>query len=118
MRRVRKMVSVPAWLKAVQLGLLALAATCSTRSWAQPANDNFASAEVISGSWGMATNDNSTATSEFGEPSHAGSLATHSIWYQFIAPLDGEVAVDTYGSALGLDTVLAVYTGATLPTLN
>jgi uncharacterized delta-60 repeat protein/uncharacterized repeat protein (TIGR01451 family) len=112
------MISVTAWLKAVPLGLLALVATGSTRSWAQPANDNFASAEVISGSWGMATNDNSTATGEFGEPSHAGSLATHSIWYQFIAPLDGEVALDTYGSALGLDTVLAVYTGATLPTLN
>jgi len=80
------------------------------------ANDNFASATVLTGDWGSTNADNSLATAEPGEPSHAGYPANASLWYQWTAPKDGEVELDTIGSAA--DTVLAVYDGNNLATLN
>jgi len=87
---------------------------------AQPANDNWAAAQVITGTWGSVTNDNTDATAEPGEPNHAGSPATSSIWYRWVAPTDGEVTLDTIGSGdlFPLDTVLAVYSGTNLTTLR
>ena len=82
-----------------------------------PPNDNFASATVLTGYWGSTNVDNTLATAEAGEPSHAGFPANASVWYQWTAPQDGEVALDTIGS-IGLDTVLAVYTGSSLTSLN
>ena len=83
-----------------------------------PPNDNFASATVLTGGWGSANVDNSSATHEPGEPSHAGYSPNKSVWYQWTAPQDGEVTLDTVGSGSGVDTVLAVYTGASLASLN
>ena len=82
-----------------------------------PPNDNFASATVLTGVWGSTNVDNTLGTAEAGEPSHAGFAANGSVWYQWTAPQDGEVALDTIGS-VGLDTVLAVYTGSSLSSLN
>jgi uncharacterized delta-60 repeat protein len=79
-------------------------------------NDNFADATVLTGDWGSTNADNSLATYEPDEPSHAGYPANASIWYQWTAPKDGEVELDTIGSAV--DTVLAVYDGTNLATLN
>lgn len=123
MRTVRNIFSVPAWLKVIRLGVLAWAGAGAVSAWAQPANDNFASATVITGIFGtVITNDNTLATAEPGEPSHAGFAATNSVWYKWIAPLDGEVSFDTLGSVdskgRNLDTVLAVYTGAGLASLS
>ncbi len=77
-----------------------------------PANDSFASAVLLSGSTNIVTGSNTSATSELGEPSHAGNPATASVWWTWVAPDNGPVIVDTLGSAF--DTVLAVYTGDTL----
>ena len=81
-----------------------------------PPNDNFASATVLTGDWGSTNVNNSVATHEPGEPSHAGFPANASVWYQWTAPSDGEVTLDTIGSSA--DTVLAVYTGTSLAALN
>src|SRR6266576_3773532 len=82
---------------------------------AQPANDNFADAEDVTGLngglFGSVTNDTTSATAEVGEPSHAGFPANATIWYKWTAPQNGEIQLDTLSSANGLDTVLAVYTG-------
>jgi uncharacterized delta-60 repeat protein len=81
-----------------------------------PANDAFASATVLTGDWGSTNVNNSLATHEPNEPSHAGFPANASVWYQWTAPVDGEVELDTIGSQV--DTVLAVYTGNSLATLS
>jgi uncharacterized delta-60 repeat protein len=81
-----------------------------------PPNDNFASATVLTGDWGSTSVDNSTATHEPGEPSIAGFPPNASVWYQWTAQADGEVTLDTVGNSV--DTVLAVYTGTSLATLN
>jgi hypothetical protein len=49
------------------------------------------------------------ATAESGEPDHAGSVASHSVWYA-ITPGAGSLTLGTLGSSF--DTVLGVYTGA------
>jgi uncharacterized delta-60 repeat protein len=84
---------------------------------APPPNDNFASATVLTGDWGSTNVDISLATHEPNEPSHAGFPANASVWYQWTAPSDGEVTLDTIGSN-SVDTVLAVYTGTSLATLS
>lgn len=81
-----------------------------------PANDDFADATVLTGDWGSTSATNSLATHEPNEPSHDGFPANASVWYQWTAPVDGEVELDTVGSLV--DTVLAVYTGNSLATLN
>jgi hypothetical protein len=47
---------------------------------------------------------------------HAGVSGTASIWWKWIAPGSGVFAVDTLGS--DFDTLLAIYTGASLATLT
>ena len=81
-----------------------------------PANDNFIAAQEIFGVWGSVTNNTTLATFEAGEPSHAGFVASKSIWYKWTAPQSGEVQLDTLSSAV--DTVLAVYTGSALGNLR
>jgi hypothetical protein len=74
-----------------------------------PVNDSFAGAVTLSGSTNIVIGSNVAATSEPGEPAHAGNPATASVWWTWVAPDNGPVVVDTLGSAF--DTVLAVYTG-------
>ncbi len=93
-----------------------VAALSPASALAAPANDDFANARVITGLTGHVTGSNLGATKETGEPDHAGNPGGHSIWYSWTAPADGNVAFTTEGS--GLDTLLAVYTGATINTLT
>ena len=82
-----------------------------------PANDNFASAQVLSGCSGSASGANIGATREGSEPSNPDSpTTTTSVWYQWQAPTTASVTMDTIGS--DFDTVLAVYTGASLGSLT
>lgn len=88
-----------------------------------PANDNFADAEVISGasgSVGPITIDD--ATTEVGEPTGSNVVGGihQSIWFEWTCPADASYAFDTHGSTgafTGVDTTLAVWTGATLGAL-
>lgn len=90
----------------------------STFLLAAPANDNFASATPFTGS--VQTANTTTATAEPGEPSHSpgsgGGAAIHSVWWKYTPQFTGIYTIDTSGS--NFDTVLALYTGNTLPTLT
>jgi hypothetical protein len=77
-----------------------------------PANDNFASAALLSGT---ASGTTVGASKEAGEPNHAGNAGGKSIWWSWTAPIGGSTTVTTTGS--GYDTLLAVYTGSTLSAL-
>ncbi|HKQ40332.1 MAG TPA: Ig-like domain-containing protein, partial [Verrucomicrobiae bacterium] len=79
---------------------------------AQPANDLFANAWVLTG-LNVTTNGNSAqpsnATKEFGEPNHAGFTGGRSVWFTWTAPSNANMRVSTLGSSF--NTLLAVYTG-------
>jgi hypothetical protein len=90
-------------------------------SWAQetltgPSNDNFASASTITGTRGSVSGSNISATAEAGESMHADKKGGASVWFNWQAPLDGVVVMDTIGSTF--DTLLEVYTGSDLATLT
>src|SRR5436309_11531286 len=98
--------------------LLSVAALlCGVQSLrAQPANDNFANAWLLTG---VAAGTNGTtvgATKEPGEPNHAGYQGGHSVWFNWTAPRTMPIQIDTLGSSF--DTVLGVYTGSAVNALN
>jgi hypothetical protein len=79
-------------------------------------NDDFADRELLDlQPGGMAqilrtVGNNLAATSEMNEPVHLNAAFPNtSVWFEFVAPEDGRVAIDLGGS--GFDTLLAVYTG-------
>jgi hypothetical protein len=80
-----------------------------------PANDCFASPIAVTAT--PYTNSQSTMNTgtEPSEPSPCGGMAS-TVWYEWTSPSSGQVTVDTGGS--GYDTVLAAYTGTTLPALT
>ena len=81
---------------------------------APPANDNFASRQVLSGAAVNVTGTNVEATMEGGE-NDLGGLYGATVWYRWSAPASGWVRVETTGSAI--DTVVRVTTGTTLGSL-
>jgi hypothetical protein len=87
-------------------------------SWSSelPSNDNFADRISLAGESGQLTMSNANASRESGEPNHANYTASHSLWWSWTAPRSGYATIDTYQSAL--DTVLAVYHGASLGSLQ
>jgi hypothetical protein len=84
--------------------------------YTSPPNDLFSNASVVSGSAGFVNGFNQGATREAGEPSHAGNMGGHSVWYRWTAPSAVPVSFDTGGSTF--DTLLAVYTGSSVGTLT
>lgn len=82
----------------------------------RPFNDDFATRAKLSGQNITARNSSRGATSEPGEPQHAGAAGGASLWWEWTAPASGSVTVDTSGSAY--DTLLAVYTGTALNALT
>ncbi len=74
---------------------------------AAPANDNFASATVITGVSGATAGSTVGATKETGEPNHAGNPGGASVWFRWVAPVNGTVTFNTEGSAF--DTIMGVY---------
>jgi hypothetical protein len=98
-------------------------------AFAQPANDNFANAFVISGASVRATGTNVDSTKETGEPANVqyGTVRERtghsSVWWRWTAPASGEVILTT-GRVVGVserstfDTQLGVYTGHSLDALT
>jgi subtilisin family serine protease len=80
---------------------------------ALPPNNSFASATVIPATATQYSANSSTvsATLETGEPHHVVATSHRSIWWKWTPTTTGPVTIDTIGS--GIDTVLAVYRGAT-----
>ena len=90
-------------------------------SAAAPANDDFENAIPLSGLPAGGASVNVEATSEPGEPNHAGNAAGQSIWWRWKAPANISVRVGScgYGASFSLvDTLLAVYTGAAVGALS
>ncbi|MEK6280494.1 MAG: DUF4214 domain-containing protein [Acidobacteriota bacterium] len=83
-----------------------------------PANDNFASPQLISGCSGSVTGTNIGSNKESGEPSHSpdNDDGGGSVWYQWTAPASTSVTMTTAGS--NYDTLLAVYTGNAVGSLT
>ncbi len=84
---------------------------------APPVNDQFASATSFDVAVPTAlTGSNVDATAESGEPAHGPISGGTSVWWSFVAPDYGTVTLSTEGSTF--DTMLAVYSGASVDTLD
>lgn len=81
----------------------------------QIANDEFANRTPFLPQIQTIIGSNIGATREVGEPAHVGSSSGASVWWSWVASESGPVTIDTLGSAI--DTVLSVYTGASLDSL-
>ena len=81
-----------------------------------PANDLFSNAQPAAGSSWIVNGRTVSASTEPGEPDHAGNPGSKSVWYTWTAPESGSWTLSTAGS--NFDTVIAVYTGDTLATLS
>ena len=80
-------------------------------------NDDFADALALPNTVSVSiSGSNVGATAELDEPNHAGYLTETSVWWMWTAPSSGYVEISTIGS--DFDTLLAVYTGTTLSSLN
>ena len=89
-----------------------------------PANDNFAQAQMISGSVASLDGTTKRATRETNEPDHYTSnpndadlwLGDHTVWYSWKAPASGSTTIDTCQA--DIDSILAVYTGSAFGSLS
>ena len=77
---------------------------------APPANDNFASAQTITGTNVNVAGTNFQATKQTGEPNHDFETGGASVWYSWTAPSTAAVKLDTCDA--NFYSVLAVYTGS------
>lgn len=83
-----------------------------------PANDNFASAAIITLPAANTTSlsgFNTNASKQTGEPNHADNAGGRSVWWRWTAPAAGPVTIDLRGSYF--DTTLGVYTGTSINSL-
>ncbi len=83
---------------------------------ARPANDAFVNRIALVGAAGGAIGYNAAASKESGEPNHANNLGGASVWWKWVAPANGQLALNTHGSSF--DTLLGVYTGGTVNALT
>jgi hypothetical protein len=79
-------------------------------------NDNFSNAISLMGPLVSTNGANTGTTKEIGEPDHAGNSGGKSVWWNWTAPTNGTVTINTFGSSF--DTVLAVYTGTVVSNLS
>lgn len=104
----------------LKLGLVVLACFAADVGRAQ---NSFATAQVLTGDLGSVVNDNTGVKPDPNAPNIAGFAPNAPLWYQWTPSVDGEVELDTIGSvddttATPLNTVLGVFTGTSLTTLN
>ena len=85
-----------------------------------PDNNDFGGATtiILNSATEQFAGTNVAASRESGEPVHAGANAIngHSVWWKWTAPNSGSVTLTTLGS--NYDSVLAVYTGASVSALS
>jgi hypothetical protein len=84
-----------------------------------PANDNFASATLITlpaANTASLSGYNTNASKQTGEPNHADNAGGRSVWWRWTAPAAGPVTIDLRGSYF--DTTLGVYTGTAVNALT
>lgn len=81
----------------------------------RPENDNFTKRHVLSDFAGTTTGNNDGATHESGEPFHGGT-PSRSVWWEWTAPESGDAFFTSEN--ISFASVLAIYTGPTLDTLD
>ena len=79
-------------------------------------DDFFATPRSIAGLSGSSISKTTFASAELNEPGHFGNVASHSVWFTYTAPANGQLIISTDGS--NFDTILAVYTGDDLSNLT
>jgi len=82
----------------------------------RPFNDDFATRARLAGASVRVRSSNVGATTETGEPNHAGVGGGNSLWWTWTAPTSSLVTFETTGSSY--DTVLALYSGTALNNLQ
>jgi hypothetical protein len=83
-----------------------------------PANDDFATPEVLGPNPMTTGGQTRLATKQPGEPDHAGDAGGHSLWFSWTPASTGPIDLTACGNSRELDTLLAVYTGADLGSLT
>jgi len=81
-----------------------------------PQNDNFASAQAISGTSVAVAGSTLGASTEAGEANPTGQNGGHSVWYQWTAPATGHFNLAAFSTAI--DMTAAIYTGTSLSNLS
>lgn len=83
-----------------------------------PPNDNFANAQVITGTQSFVIGTNVGATKEPGEPTHSGvtDAGDHTVWYRWTTTINGQATLFTVGS--DFRNVIQVFTGDHLASLT
>ncbi|MDB6093133.1 MAG: peptidase and in kexin sedolisin [Verrucomicrobia bacterium] len=81
-----------------------------------PANDDFANAQLLSGTSVHVAGSTLNSTSEINEPVPVTHAAKHTVWYRWVAPANGRYAL--YGYSAYADMLTAVYTGSAVGNLN
>ena len=82
-----------------------------------PANDHFVNAINLTNNAGNSTvSDTALATKEYNEPNHAGNVGGKSVWWKFVAPVNGSLTVSTTNSTF--DTLLGIYSGSLVGSLT
>jgi hypothetical protein len=81
-----------------------------------PANDNFATATALAGTnANVSSATNVSASTEPGEPTHAGRVGGHSVWWTWTAPAAGHFVVTATGY---FNKLLGIYTGDSVSALT
>ena len=81
-----------------------------------PDNDAFARSQLFTATPASFSTSNRGATRQPGEPRHAREMGGGSLWWTYRPEQNGYLYLDTRGSSI--DTLLAVYRGAGLSTLE
>jgi len=97
-------------------GYLDLTLTVTGSNIYGPPNNDFENPIILSAQSITSSGSNIGADAQSGEPAHAGSTASGSVWWRWTAPSSGSVTIHTGGSHF--DTTLAVYTGMVVSALT
>jgi len=81
-----------------------------------PLTNSFGARVAVNDVERAGASSNVGADAEAGEPNHAGKIGGKSMWLTWVAPANGIATFRTTGSSF--DTLLAVYTGGTLSSLQ
>jgi subtilisin family serine protease len=82
-----------------------------------PANDDFVNSKLISGSSFSVDGSTLNASNELNEPLLVGEQSEATVWFTWTAPTSGTYVVTTQGGT-NFDSLLGVYTGTSLATLQ
>jgi Fibronectin type III domain len=83
-----------------------------------PANDNFAHAQVITGTSGSVSGTNVGATLEPGEQNIQDNAGGASVWYKWTVPANGTYDIDTCSANPGVVGNIGLFVGNSVSTAN